>query len=69
MNSKSDAFSNHLGHAIAIQCSTSAHSSPWEIPDGNTAALLLLALQTTLLWLLSTFSNLNMKFVNLHPSY
>lgn len=60
MNSKSDAFRNHLGLAIAIQRSTCAHSSAWEIPDRDTAALSLLALQTTLL---------NMKLVNLHPYY
>lgn len=69
MNHKSDAFSNHLGHTIAIQCSSSAHSSAWKFPDTNTAALWLLPLQTTLLQLLSTFSYLNMKLVTLQLYY
>lgn len=67
MKYKSDAFSSHLGCAVANQCSTSAHFSAWEIPDGNTAAPSLLALQTDLLQILSAFFLLqNMKVVNLH---
>lgn len=70
MKYKADAFISHLGCAVATQCSTSAHFSAWEIPNGNTAAPSLSALQITLSQILSAFFLLqNMKVVNLHSYY